>query len=151
MSDAAARQACHRAQTRIDAERPRFVADRAVHERLLLAFAAALSTGDVEGMTAVLADDATAAADSGGKVRGAARKPVIGGRAVARFFAGLVAKQPVPDDASLRVQNINGWPALVGRVGDAVFFVMTIETDGSRITTVRNIVNPDKLALRPSD
>lgn len=151
ISDAAARQACHRAQVRIDAERPRFVASRADHERLLRAFASALTTGDIHGMTALLAEDAVLAADSGGKVRGAARKPVCGGGTVARFLAGVFAKQPLPAEFSFEVRDVNGWPALVGRMPDGVVFVIAIETDGRRITAVRNIVNPDKLALRPSD
>jgi hypothetical protein len=49
------------------------------------------------------------------------------------------------------VKDVNGWPALVGRTSAGISLVITIETDGTRITTIRNVVNPDKLVLRHVD
>lgn len=48
---------------------------------------------------------------------GAALRPVRGRDNIARFFAGLVAKEWVKrDEVTMAVQRINGWPALVARV-----------------------------------
>ena len=41
--------------------------------------------------------------------------------------------------------EVNGWPALVGRLGGTANFVLSIETDGQRIIALRNVVDPDKL------
>ena len=45
------------------------------------------------------------------------------------------------------VTDVNGWPALVGRRGGRVAFVLNIETDGTQITTIRSVLNPQKLRL----
>jgi hypothetical protein len=43
---------------------------------------------------------------------------------------------------------VNGWPALVIRHGGAVAFVVSVETDGTHITTIRSVLDPKKLGLR---
>jgi RNA polymerase sigma-70 factor (ECF subfamily) len=98
-------------------------------------------------ITKLLADDATACADSGGKVRGAARKPIEGAPSIARFFVGLIANIGLSPGQTFEVIDINGWPALVSKLDGTVNAVLTIETDGDRISAIRNVVNPDKLSL----
>lgn len=144
-NEAACRQMVHRAKDRIRQGRPRFSPTRADHERLLRSFAGALVTGDMNALEQTLASDAILWADSGGKVRGAARRPLSGAHSIAAFFAGLIKKFPPGPAQTLDVLEVNGWPALVGRQGGAANFVMSIETDGQRIIAVRNVVNPDKL------
>jgi RNA polymerase sigma-70 factor, ECF subfamily len=145
-TDAAVRQAFHRAKQHIAGERPRFAVDTAAHERLLRAFFGAVMAGDLARVVSLLVEDATLAADGGGKVRGAAQKPLHGATTIARFFIGVAAKflseEPVVD-----VRSINGWPAIVARTKTGVGLVLTIETDGERIYAVRNVLNPDKLRL----
>ena len=34
------------------------------------------------------------------------------------------------------ISDVNGWPALVGRSGGAVTFVISIETDGAKVATI---------------
>lgn len=148
MTEATTRQICYRAQLHVTEQRPRFQASREQHERLLGAFASALASGRIEDLERVLATDATLWADGGGKVRGAAGRAVHGAATIAKFFQGLVAKAVVAPDQMLAVRVVNGWPALVGSSGGHVNAVITIETDGARITAIRNVVNPDKLALR---
>jgi len=58
-----------------------------------------------------------------------------------------VRNLPTPPDQTFVVQLVNGWPALVGRSAGKVNSVTTIETDGERILSVHNVVNPDKLRL----
>jgi RNA polymerase sigma-70 factor (ECF subfamily) len=150
-TEAASRQTLHRAKQHIADGKPRFDSSRAVHEHLLTAFMNALARGDVAGIKSVLAEHATLYGDGGGKVRGAILQPIRGHDRIARFFAGLLTKAPLSPDLVVSVRDINGWPALIGQVGAVVGFVVSIETDGARITTIRNVVNPDKLVLRHVD
>jgi RNA polymerase sigma-70 factor, ECF subfamily len=149
-TDAAVRQAFHRAKEHIGLARPRFAVNDEDHERLVRAFLGAVSEGDVERMQSLLVEEAVLAADSAGKVRGAARKPVRGSTSIARFFGGLRAKLP---SLNLRfeIREINGWPALVAHGADGISFVITFETDGSRIHAIRSILAPDKLRLSHID
>jgi len=41
---------------------------------------------------------------------------------------------------------VNGWPALGGRRDGVVTFVMSVETDGTRIVAIRSVMAPRKLA-----
>jgi RNA polymerase sigma-70 factor, ECF subfamily len=145
-TDAAVRQAFHRAKEHIASERPRFAVSREDHERLVRAFLSAVTEGDVERMQSLLVEDAVLAADSAGKVRGAARKPVRGSTSIARSFAGFKAKLPSLVER-IELEEINGWPALVAHTSDGISFVITFETDGSRIHAIRGILAPDKLRL----
>lgn len=43
---------------------------------------------------------------------------------------------------------MNGWPAIIARSAESVRFVINVETDGERITTIRSVLNPEKLLLR---
>jgi RNA polymerase sigma-70 factor, ECF subfamily len=151
MNAAAVRQAFHRAKQHVVDNRPRFTVSAEAHERLLRGFIAALSAGDVAGMKRLLVDDAVLTADSGGKVHGAAQRPIRGADKIARFLAGLLRKFPVLVDYEFAVRTINGWPALVGCAPGGVQLVITIETDGERIIAIRNVINPDKLSLARID
>jgi RNA polymerase sigma-70 factor (ECF subfamily) len=144
INEAACRQIFHRAKKHVAADRPRFERDRATHERLLFAFLSSVARGDVDAISSVLTEDVLLFGDNAGRGRDATVSPIAGRRAVARFF---VAKSPSPGLA-VEVTDVNGWPAVVGRVGGAVFFVLTIETDGEQITTIRSILAPQKLSLR---
>jgi RNA polymerase sigma-70 factor (ECF subfamily) len=139
---AAVRQIFHRAEERVRARRPRFAPTREQHERLVTAFFQTMVTGDVDGLKALLADDVVALSDGGGKAT-AARKPLHGVDTVARLFLGLGKKQPPGTSAEL--VEINGWPAVVARIGGRLFSVIQIETDGEKIVAVHSVLNPDKL------
>jgi RNA polymerase sigma-70 factor (ECF subfamily) len=144
--EANVRQSLHRARARVVAERPRFAACREDHARLLAGFVAACSDGDLPALESLLAADAVARTDAGGKVR-AARKEVKGRDRVARFFVGLMKKGETGDAQAMEPAEINGWPALVLRRGDgSVASVVTIETDGAHIWAVDIVSNPDKLS-----
>jgi RNA polymerase sigma-70 factor (ECF subfamily) len=149
-TEAACRQLLHRARRHVAAERPRFEVDRYDHTRLLQAFAEAVLQGELEAISNLLAEDVTLWGDGGGRVRGAILRPVLGRDKVARFFRGLPLKSNLTILA-VEVADVNGWPALVGRLDAGVAFVVTIETDGARITAIRNVVNPQKLTLRSVD
>jgi RNA polymerase sigma-70 factor (ECF subfamily) len=144
ISEVSARQACHRAKSHLAENRPRFAPREEDHARILLAFGEAVMRGDLDSLARLLAEDVTLYADSDGKVSGAARKPVLGAERVAKFFVGLAQKS---EPAIFGVERINGWPALVARARERVIGVVNIETDGARIFSIRNVVNPEKLGL----
>jgi len=148
ISEAASRQVLHRALKHVAANRPRFEASRETHERLLSAFMAALSRGDVAAVSSVLSEDIVLYGDNAGKVGAVIRPPIVGRGRVARFLASRMAKLPPSLDLDVEITDVNGWPALVGRRGVVVTFVMSIETDGAKIATIRSVLNPQKLFLR---
>lgn len=148
ISEAASRQVLHRAKKHVAAQRPRFQPSREAHERLLAAFRAAASRGDVDAIAGVLAEDVVLYGDNAGKPGAVARRAIVGRQRVARFLARRGAKWPAPPALEVEIADVNGWPALVGRAGTAVVFVISIENDGAKIATVRSVLSPPKLHLR---
>ncbi len=147
MNEAASRQALHRAKKHVADNKPRFEVSRETHTRLLAAFVAAVAHGDVDAISSVIAEDVVLVGDHAEDKRGAIVRPIVGRDKVARFFASQGAKRASTHDLEVEVTDVNGWPALVGRQGGTVAFVMNIETDGARIVTIRSVMNPRKLRL----
>jgi RNA polymerase sigma-70 factor (TIGR02957 family) len=144
-SVATVRQAAHRARKHVQARRRRFEpADTATTTRITEQFMTAATTGDMQGLLALLAKDATFTADGGGKTP-AARRPVVGAETVAARLVNFFRKgQGIP---GLRIElvNCNNTPALVAYRGDHLEGVFLIETTNDEITTIYVIRNPDKL------
>lgn len=147
-SEAAVRQAAHRAREHVRARRPRFAADRSRQREVTERFFAAATGGDLNALLELLSPDVTLWTDGGGKVRQALR-PVVGARTVAAWFAaiGTVTYQGIePADMNAELVEINGGPGIVfsglGRVIATVTF--DFDADG-RITAIHNVANPDKL------
>lgn len=130
---------------------PRFGADRSHQQRLSAAFLAAVGSGEFSRITDLLTEDATLWADGGGKVGGAATRPVVGAQPIARFSLGLAARFPQLSALSADRQIINGQWAVVLSVDTAVIAIMAFETDGERISGISNVVNPEKPRLRALD
>ncbi|MEU5948300.1 RNA polymerase sigma factor SigJ [Micromonospora sp. NPDC047465] len=135
------RQLHHRAVARIGQDRRRFTAGRAEQERLLDAFLAAARDGDLTALTGLVARDATAWTDGGGRVK-AARNPVTGADRVARFFAGLYG--PGRHFTARRLE-LNGQPAALIIRPDGGRYALTLGAAGGRITGFYVVGNPDKL------
>jgi RNA polymerase sigma-70 factor, ECF subfamily len=144
MTEAGSRQIFHRAKQHVSAERSRFEPSRESHERLLFAFLSAVARGDVDSISSVLAEDVALYGDNAGKGRDATKSPIIGQRAVARFFLAKVPSSR-PD---IEITDVNGWPAVVGRVDGVVTFVLNLETDGTKIVAIRSAMSAEKLNLR---
>jgi RNA polymerase sigma-70 factor (ECF subfamily) len=144
-SEAACRKLFSRAKGYLAENRPRFKASPEEHRRLLEQFMWAAGNGDLEGLTALLAEDVTFWADGGGKVRGAALQPVHGRAAVARFVLG-VSSRFAPAGARLLVADVNGKPTLLICYEDgAPAIVISLEVGEGRIQSIWAIANPDKL------
>lgn len=142
----AVRQALHRAKEHVERERPRFAPSKARHAELLGTFLHACRSADLASLERVLAEDASAWTDGGGKVPAAGR--VVHGRnKVARFFLGLLRKLGDAALAGLTFEHseLNGWPAVIVRAGSQVYCTCGIETDGELVRAVHCVLNPDKL------
>jgi RNA polymerase sigma-70 factor (ECF subfamily) len=136
------RQLFHRAQARIAERRRRFTPAPETQRRLLGRFLAACQQGDLAALTQVLAADVTMWADGGGKVA-AARRPIEGAAAVARFFLGLA--RIAPADYHFTLAEVNGAPALLLWVAGKLDGVYTFEASDDQILAFRIVRNPDKL------
>ena len=146
-SEVHCRQVLRRAKQKIDAGRPRFRATPDQQERVMACFAGALRDGDLEGLVAVLDEDAIMTSDGGGKAT-AARVPIHGGAAIARFLLGVAARAPV--DMTTRWTPINGAPGVVVSERGVPTSVMAFEIDQDRIRSIYAIRNPEKLLhVRP--
>jgi RNA polymerase sigma-70 factor (ECF subfamily) len=144
-NETACRKLVSRARERVKADRPRFTASKEAHRDLLQRFAKASGSSDPQEMMALLAPDAIAYTDGGGRAA-AALNPIYGPDKIARFITGLGRKFYANVLLDSSMTEINGQPALVIRDGKELLGVFTIETDGEKITTLYGLRNPDKLA-----
>jgi RNA polymerase sigma-70 factor (ECF subfamily) len=143
-SESNARQLVQRARQHIAAGRPRFASDARQADELARRFLAACTTGDTDGLLALLADDAVAWADGGGKFA-TARRPVSGADRVARFVASVVRKWSAWGE--LRIAPVSGGVGLLVHARGRLRAVMTVAagTGGQRVGSVFIVMNPDKL------
>jgi RNA polymerase sigma-70 factor, ECF subfamily len=143
-SEAACRRSFSRAKQHLRDHRPRFPASRETHRQLLTGFLRAVQVGDMAALTGMLAEDVTLWADGGGKVKGAATRPVYGRDSVARFMVGT--RRFWPDDARVEPEEVNGQIALVVYIGGQPFSVLTVEVEQGKIQAIRIVANPEKLS-----
>jgi RNA polymerase sigma-70 factor (TIGR02957 family) len=142
---ATVRQIAHRAREHVQARRRRFEpADTATTTRITEQFMTAAATGDLEGLLALLAQDATWTADSGGKAT-AARRPVVGAEKVAAVVLDIFHRRWRTADLRIEMVNCNNTPALIVHVGDHLEGVFLIEITNGEITNFYAVRNPDKL------
>jgi RNA polymerase sigma-70 factor (ECF subfamily) len=147
-SEAAVRQALHRARNHIQARRPRFGTDRNTKRAVTERFFAATTGGDINQLMELLAPDVALWTDGGGKVRQAMR-PIIGAEKVIRWLAGA-ASRPYEgveiSDMAPELVDINGAPGILIRGGGRILSTLTVDLDEDcRIVTIHNVANPDKL------
>lgn len=141
-NEANCRQMVKRAKDHLAAQRPRFEAQPEEHTRLLMAFAEACTSGDMNGLVALLSEDVVAFSDGGGKVT-AARNPIYGPDKVARFVMSTFAKRPI--HFAVEARPVNGQPAFVCYDNRQPFLIQTIEVANGQIQRIYLILNPDKL------
>jgi RNA polymerase sigma-70 factor (ECF subfamily) len=146
-SEANCRQVLRRAKQHVQEMKPRFRVSRAKQSDLLERFLKAAVTGDTDGLIAMLANDVELHSDGGGK--GVAVPNVVkGSDNVARGVVGALSRL-LPGDLVRKVASINGRPGVVSyRKGNA-HSVLTLETDGERISAIYVVTNPEKLVHVP--
>jgi RNA polymerase sigma-70 factor, ECF subfamily len=154
ISSAAARQLATRARRAVNApDVPRHTADTAEQQRVVAAFIAAASRGDLAALTRVLAPDIVLTGDGAG-LAPAIRHPVAGAGQVARFVLGLFRQAHRQEAVYAELMLVNGEIGLVvdpvGPDGTHGFLVvMSFAVDDGRITAMYNQLNPDKLTRVP--
>jgi RNA polymerase sigma-70 factor (ECF subfamily) len=135
----ACRKLLERARHAVAEERRVMSAPREEHERLLHAFVAAASAGDIQALVELLADDAVLISDGG--VDGASagglrnlRQPLQGAARIAAFVAAATARA----GAALRVEGrvLNGRPAIVLLRGHQPFAALLVAAGAGRIHRV---------------
>lgn len=143
-TEPACRQIFSRAKKHIHAHRPRFTSTPEEHERLVSRFMQMVEAGDVAPLTQLLAEDAVVWTDGGGKVF-AARQPVYGAAAVAKFV--LATRQLMPATTLTVIRTpINGKPGILIRdQAGKVFLAIVVASDAGKIQRLYVIGNPDKL------
>jgi RNA polymerase sigma factor (sigma-70 family) len=139
-SPATCRQLHVRARGKLgdDLPQPSPAGRRALLDRLMTAVLAA----DVAGLAAMLTDDAVFVSDGGGVVS-SARRPVVGADRVARFLIGISVR--VQAGATMDVEEVNGAPCLVVRVGELATQVLSLEPSGEQVRSLQIAQNPEKL------
>jgi len=147
-SEIACRQWFSRAKKHLGDRRPRFPASPETQKQLLTGFLQAVQAGEMTALMNLLAEDVTFWGDAGGKVKGAATRPITGRVAVARFFLETrnVFRRSLPKDFRVELAEVNRQPALIIRAGDRAFSVLTIEVEAGHIQIIRVVANPEKLA-----
>ncbi len=140
-SEANCRQIFHRAQRRLEERRPRFDVSYEQQQRLTDQFLHASTSGDMQGLLSLLAEDVTFIGDGGGKVR--VGHKVHGSDKVSRgTLAGL---RPLLAMMQPRIEEINGQPAIVGYVDGRPYGVVFLDIEGERIRNIYAVLNPAKL------
>ena len=143
-SEAACRQLVSRARAHVQAARPRYTPSRDEAERVVRAFGAAVLTGDIEALQAVLSENAVLYPDGGGRVLPALR-PIFGRDRVVRFLLGVTKKFPLGESARFSEEMINGVPGFYVEEEGRPVQTMAFDIRDGRIACVYVVRNPDKL------
>jgi RNA polymerase sigma-70 factor (ECF subfamily) len=136
------RQILRRSRQRIAERRPRFTVSHQQQEQITVKFMEASTQGDLQGLMALLARDATYWSDGGGQVT-AALKPLQGAMKVARFLLALRRKWL--STAVVRVIEINGKPGMMTLVDSRIHSVTTFDIVDGYIQSIYAVRNPEKL------
>ncbi|BCJ36761.1 DNA-directed RNA polymerase sigma-70 factor [Actinocatenispora thailandica] len=143
-SEAACRQLAVRARRHVDAGRPRFTAEPGMRARLATGFVDALRNGDVDGLRALLAADATMVTDGGGRAPQLSH-PAVGADGTAKLLASVFpAMFRIGVTAAPRELNGEAGAIFSDRAG-RVLCTMTLDVREGRVHAVRFLINPDKL------
>ncbi|HET6818326.1 MAG TPA: RNA polymerase sigma-70 factor [Mycobacteriales bacterium] len=139
---AACRQLVSRARRRVGERRQRYDADLRQGRELAQQFLTACATGDVDGVMALLSEDATLWTDGGGVAK-AARRVIAGSRKVARF---LVAITPtLPPTAEIADAVVNGQPGTLISDGGEPIATIAYDIRDGEIVGIHVVNNPEKL------
>lgn len=143
-SEPACRQLFHRAKAHVDAGRPRFKPTEAAHKAIVMRFLQAVTTGDLDGLKEMLAEDVQLISDGGGKAK-AALNVLEGTDRVGRFLIGVARHA---EDRDVSIGWVNGELGIVQRSAAGKVTgvsVLSFAPDGQRLARIGIIRNPDKL------
>lgn len=112
--------------------------------RLARAFWKASRTGDVQGLSAILAEGVLLRTDGGGKAR-AALNTITGRDRTIRMFEGLARKRGFALPPEPVWATINGAAGFVSLEADGVLQTTTFDIEAGRISAIWIQRNPEKL------
>jgi RNA polymerase sigma-70 factor (ECF subfamily) len=145
-TEAACRQLVHRAQGRVQQERPRFDVPGDLHRDLLARFMQAASSGDRAAMKALMSDQVQLVADGGGKVNSFLHVLHGAGRVAGVYWS---LEHQWPAKVAYRPAIVNGEPGLLRYVDGKIESAQAFIFDDGRIVSVFVMRNPDKLTALP--
>jgi RNA polymerase sigma-70 factor (ECF subfamily) len=138
------RQIAVRARRHVDENRPRFEASRRQRELLAERFFDAVEEGDMDGLVELLAGDVVAYGDGGG-TSPSFRRPIYGRDRVLRLLLGF-GRHARELGSTIRRADVNGQPgAMFLDSAGRVMYVMSLDIADGVVTTIRSVINPDKL------
>ncbi|MGX1128122.1 RNA polymerase sigma factor (sigma-70 family) [Streptomyces glaucescens] len=150
ITESASQQHLHRARRRITAARRRGgEVDPAAARRIVEEFLAAASSGRTEELVALLTDDATAISDGAGLTATLLRYDTaqrIATVARAGFKPTPAKRRLAGGTPAVHYALVNGAPAVLFVLGDKVVGAVTFDIAHGKITTVRGIAAPARLA-----
>jgi RNA polymerase sigma-70 factor, ECF subfamily len=109
-------------------------------------FLTAATTGDLDGLLAILAPDVTWTTDSGGKVTAVRELLLTGARQVAATTLAVFRTAQRMPDVRIEPVNCNNQPAMAIYRGDRIEAVFLLEIADGEITNGYGIRNRDRLA-----
>jgi RNA polymerase sigma-70 factor (ECF subfamily) len=139
-SAATVRQIARRAREHVAARRPRVQVSRLEQQAVVERFLAALRTGQVQELMAVMAPDVVLIADGGG-LAAAARVPIHGAERIASLLARAHGQ-----GAAFKTTTVwlNGAPA--GRIEiDGQLAAVSLVVEHGRVSRIYAVANPRKL------
>jgi len=142
--EATCRQIFSRSKKELARGQRRFQPSAAEHRRIVSSFLQAANHGDMRGLTDLLTDDVGLWADGGGKVRGAATRPIHGRDDVATFLISS-RRFVAAADTSFDLVTVNAGPGVILREAGKPIVVMSFDFADGQICGVRLVANPDKL------
>jgi RNA polymerase sigma-70 factor (ECF subfamily) len=143
-TEANCRQIAVRARRRVEDGRPRFDVPGEQRDEVARRFFAAFEEGDTDGLMRTLAPDVAFFGDGGGKSTAVA-VPVHGSERVGRLLGAFV-KHTSRMGLRPEVAVVNGQAGGLFRdEHGGLINVVVLDIDDGAITTVRSIINPDKL------
>ena len=143
-SEANCRQLAARARRHVKAEKPRFEASRDQRNQLAERFFAAFTSGDLDGLVGMLADDVVAYGDGGGKAPQWSR-PIIGAARVAQVFVAM-SRELRDHQGVVELHYVNGQPGAAVRTADGKLVnIFALDIVDGVVQTIRSVINPEKL------
>jgi RNA polymerase sigma-70 factor, ECF subfamily len=145
-SEGACRKLLERARENIATEKRLFAASPEVHRRLLTVFHRAASTGNLDALVSMLAEDASLITDGGATGRHAGgirnlKAPLVGARKIAAFISATARSA----DLATEIHELNGQPALVFYDEGAPFAALLLAIADDRIHRVFFHADLDRL------
>jgi RNA polymerase sigma-70 factor, ECF subfamily len=142
-SEVNCRQIFRRARKYIVDNRPRFEASIEQRDNLLREFLQATTSGNVELLVALLAEDVAFYSDGGGKAV-AIPNVVIGRNKIVRLIFGAL-KKFVPTDVTRHIVEANAQLAIASYFRGAPRSLLSLDIDRNRVKNIYIVTNPDKL------